>query len=240
VTRFRTNRATNKKTAIFGPASDANPDQGRIHFMTIQSLTATNLTCQRGGRVVFRALGFAVGAGHALALEGANGAGKSSLLRMLAGFIAPAAGSIVFSGGGSDISEGEDRAKQVGWLGHLDAAKPQMTVRETLAFFGRFYAVPADDTAITVVLENVGLARLADLPCQYLSAGQKKRLALARLQFCARPVWLMDEPLAALDTAGKSIAANLIASHCARGGIAVVATHEPLGIACERLMLGTA
>jgi heme exporter protein A len=204
------------------------------------SISATNLTCQRGGRVVFRALGLSVAAGQALALEGANGAGKSSLLRMLAGFITPAAGSIVIRAGAAEIGEGEDRARQIGWLGHLDAAKPQMTVHETLVFFARFYGVAASDAAIVTVLESVGLAPLADLPCQYLSAGQKKRLALARLQLCARPIWLMDEPLAALDTAGKAVAANLIAAHCATGGLAVIATHEPLGIACERLTLGAA
>jgi heme exporter protein A len=89
-----------------------------------------------------------------------------------------------------------------------------------------------------MVLGRVGLAHLADLPCQYLSAGQKKRLALARLAVCRRPLWLIDEPLAALDLAGKKIAAELIAAHVGSGGIAVIATHEPLGIVCERLMLG--
>jgi heme exporter protein A len=203
--------------------------------MTLQSLTANNLTCRRGGRLVFRGLSFAVSAGQVLALEGPNGAGKSSLLRMLAGFIAPAAGSIVLRDGADEIADGEDRGKYVGWLGHLDAAKPQMSVAETLRFFANFYgtSAPIDDA-----LQATGIARLAELPCQYLSAGQKKRLALARLKISNRPLWLMDEPLAALDTAGKKIAADLIAQHCAAGGVAVVATHEPLGIACERLALG--
>lgn len=208
--------------------------------MTVTSLTAENLTCLRGGRVVFRNLSFTVGAGQALSLEGANGAGKTSLLRMLAGFLAPAAGNIAFQGAGIAATEAEDRAKHVGWLGHLDAAKPQMTVRETLRFFSAFYGAPTTDTAIAAALDRVGIARLADLPCQYLSAGQKKRLALARLSLIARPLWLLDEPLAALDSEGKAIAANLIASHCVNGGLAVVATHEPLGIACERLTLGAA
>lgn len=208
--------------------------------MNLQSLTATDLTCLRGGRVVFRDLGFAVAAGQALTLEGANGAGKTSLLRMLAGFLPPASGTIVFRQDDGEIIESEDRARQIGWLGHLDAVKPQMTVRETLRFFVAFYGAPATDTDIAAALDSGGIVRLADLSCQYLSAGQKKRLALARLSLCGRPIWLLDEPLAALDTGGKRIAADLIAAHCAKGGLAVVATHEPLGIACERLTLGTA
>jgi len=206
--------------------------------MTLQSVIATNLTCLRGGRVVFRDLGFEARAGQALSLEGANGAGKSSLLRMLAGFLAPAAGTIALRTNSGDIIDGEDRGKHAGWLGHLDAAKPQMSVAETLRFFAVFYG--ADTNGIPAALDATGLVRLADLSCQYLSAGQKKRLALARLKISGRPLWLMDEPLAALDTAGKTIAANLIAAHCASGGMAIVATHEPLGIACEKLTLGAA
>jgi heme exporter protein A len=204
--------------------------------MTLQSLTADKLTCLRGGRVVFRDLAFAIEAGQALALEGANGAGKTSLLRIIAGFLAPAGGRIVLRDGADEIADAEGRGRRASWLGHLDAAKPQMTVRETLAFFAAFYSAPGTDASM--VLGRVGLAHLADLPCQYLSAGQKKRLALARLAVCGRPLWLIDEPLAALDLAGKKIAAELIAAHVGSGGIAVIATHEPLGIVCERLMLG--
>jgi heme exporter protein A len=140
----------------------------------------------------------------------------------------------------AQIAEGETRGKRVGWLGHLDAAKPQMRVRETLQFFARFYGAATSEADITAALEVVGLVRLADLPCQYLSAGQKKRLALARLRLCARPLWLMDEPLAALDAAGKTLAAAMISAHCQDGGMAVIATHEPLGIASERLQLSGA
>ena len=209
--------------------------------MTLHALTADRLTCIRGGRLVFRDLSFELERGHALALEGANGAGKTSLLRMLGGFLAPVAGAVVLHEDDAQIVEGENRAKRIGWLGHLDAAKPQMRVRETLQFFARFYGVAAPDADITAALEVVGLVRLAELPCQYLSAGQKKRLALARLRLCARPLWLMDEPLAALDAAGKTLAAAMISAHCNAGGMAVIATHEPLGITAERLQLsGTA
>ncbi len=206
--------------------------------MKLRSLTADKLTCLRGGRVVFRGLSFVVRVGEALALEGANGAGKSSLLRMVAGFLAQAAGTIQLQDGDDAIVEAEERGRFAGWLGHLDAAKPQMTVAETLAFFAAFHRVDASEAAVARVLAAVGLGRLAGLSCQYLSAGQKKRLALARLKLCARPLWLMDEPLAALDASGKAIVADLVAAHCASGGIALIATHEPLGIGCERLLLG--
>lgn len=202
--------------------------------MTLRSLLAENLSCIRGGRLVFRDVGFRVEAGQALSLEGPNGAGKSSLLRMIAGFLSPASGAIRLTNDGADISDGEERGNFIGWLGHHDAAKPQLTPRETLRFFAELYGANGD---IDAALEEVGLSRARDLPCQYLSAGQKKRLSLARLKLSARPLWLLDEPLAALDSAGKSLAAQFIASHCASGGIAIVATHEALGIEATRLAL---
>jgi heme exporter protein A len=209
-------------------AGQADGEAPQIFSGKIVSLDSKNLTGIRGGRVLFRDLSFRVEAGRALCVEGANGAGKTSLLRMLAGFLAPASGTIRFG----DAGDGEERGKRVGWLGHHDAVKPQMSVRETLAFFARLY-----DGEMGDALDAVGLARLADLPGQYLSAGQKKRVALARLKISGRPLWLMDEPLASLDAAGKRIAADLVTAHCAGGGIAVIATHEPLGIDCERLVL---
>jgi len=202
--------------------------------MTLRSLLAENLSCIRGGRLVFRDVGFRVEAGQALSLEGPNGAGKSSLLRMIAGFLTPASGAIRLTNDGAEISDGEERGNFIGWLGHHDAAKPQLTPRETLRFFAELYGANGD---IDLALEEVGLIRARDLPCQYLSAGQKKRLSLARLKLSARPLWLLDEPLAALDSAGKSLAARFIASHCASGGIAIVATHEALGIEATRLAL---
>ena len=184
--------------------------------------------------MVFRDAGFSVAGGTALSLEGPNGAGKTSLLRMIAGFLTPAAGTIRLSADSADITDNEERGKFIGWLVHHDAAKPQLTPRETLKFFAALYGATG---AIDEALETVGLTRARDLPCQYLSAGQKKRLALARLKLSARPVWLLDEPLAALDANGKSLAADLIKAHCAGGGIAIAATHEPLGIDAARLQL---
>ncbi|HEV2652526.1 MAG TPA: heme ABC exporter ATP-binding protein CcmA [Rhizomicrobium sp.] len=197
------------------------------------SLAVQSLTCIRGRRVVFRDLSFAVGAGRLLVVEGPNGAGKTSLLRLIAGFLAPEAGRVELDG----VTDAEERGKRIGWLGHHDAAKVQFTPAETLSFFQNLYGVTAD---IGAALAEVGLSRVADLSCQYLSAGQKKRLALARLKICGRPLWLMDEPLAALDAQGKALAASMITAHCGAGGIAVVATHEALGIAGETLMLGAA
>ncbi|MGN6516422.1 MAG: heme ABC exporter ATP-binding protein CcmA [Rhizomicrobium sp.] len=203
--------------------------------MTLRSVAGDNLTCIRGNRVVFRDVGFRVGAGHVLSLEGPNGAGKSSLLRMIAGFLAPASGAIVIvNGDGGEIVDGEERGSLAGWLGHHDAAKPQLTPRETLQFFASLYRIAGN---IDAALDEVGLGKTRDLPSQYLSAGQKKRLSLARLKLSGRPLWLLDEPLAALDAAGKSLAAQFIASHVGSGGIAVAATHEPLGIECSRLAL---
>jgi heme exporter protein A len=167
----------------------------------ISSLTAEKLACARGERKLFEQLSFRVTAGQALAVEGANGAGKTSLLRLLAGFLSPAAGRIVMKIGDAQSDDAEERGKQVGWLGHHDGLKPQLTVREQLAFYAGLYAKPAD----AAVLEQVGLTRQADLPCRYLSAGQKRRLALARLLVSQRPLWLLDEPFAALDTGNESL-----------------------------------
>ncbi|HXM00654.1 MAG TPA: heme ABC exporter ATP-binding protein CcmA, partial [Rhizomicrobium sp.] len=170
-------------------------------------------------------------AGSVVAIEGPNGAGKTSLLRTLAGFLAPASGTIRFGA----IEDAEERGKFVGWLGHEDGAKPQLTPTETLRFFAALGG--ANDNA-GEMLEAVGLSRVRDLPCRYLSAGQKKRLALARLKIGARSLWLLDEPLAGLDAQGKSLLRAMIAEHCAGGGIVIAATHEPLGIDCARLALG--
>jgi heme exporter protein A len=204
---------------------------------TFSALIVDKLACIRGQRLLFRDLSFRVAAGEALSLEGANGVGKTSLLRMIAGFLSPAAGTIALAASDLVIEEAEERGRCIGWLGHHDAAKPQMSPREVLAFFARLYRADAD---IEAALAAVGLAAVADLPNQYLSAGQKKRLALARLKLSNRPIWLLDEPLAALDADGKKRAGELIAAHCLYGGIAIAATHEPLGVASVRLTLGAA
>jgi heme exporter protein A len=199
----------------------------------ISSLTAENLACVRGDKRLFESLSFRVRAGQALAVEGANGAGKTSLLRLLAGFLSPAAGRVVVKSATGESDDGEERGRLVGWLGHLDGLKPQLTVLEQLSFFAHLYGRQANPTA----LETVGLSRQADLPCRYLSAGQKRRLALARLLTSQRPLWLLDEPFAALDAAGQGLVAQLMLRHCGEGGIIIAATHDPLGLGNESLKL---
>jgi heme exporter protein A len=201
----------------------------------IASVSAANLTCIRGQRALFRDLSFSVPAGQVLTVEGPNGSGKTTLLRMIAGFVQPAAGTIVLDGT-HDTFDPDERGRQIGWLGHQDGAKSQLTPTEILTFFAQLYENPAD---VHAALESAGLARCANLPCQYLSAGQKKRLALARLGLTKRPLWLLDEPLAALDAQGKTFAGALVAGHCSAGGIAIIATHEPLALAGGRLTLVT-
>ena len=191
----------------------------------IQSLTAENLGCARGGRVLFEGLNFRVGQGEALAVEGANGAGKTSLLRLIAGFLSPRAGRITLKTGSGESDDGEERGKSIGWLGHQDGLKPQQTVIEPLHFFARLYGSPADCGA---ALNDVGLKRQQDFPCRFLSAGQRRRLALARLVISTRPLWLLDEPFAALDAEGQTLMAEAMARQCAGGGMVIAATHEPL------------
>ena len=199
----------------------------------ISSLTAENLACVRGDKRLFESLSFRVRAGQALAVEGANGAGKTSLLRLLAGFLSPVAGRVLVRTATSESDDAEERGRLVGWLGHLDGLKPQLTVMEQLSFFARLYGRQADPAA----LETVGLGRQADLPCRYLSAGQRRRLALARLLTSQRPLWLLDEPFAALDAAGQGLVAELMLRHCGEGGIIIAATHDPLGLGNESLKL---
>jgi heme exporter protein A len=199
----------------------------------ISFLTADKLTCARGDKNLFEGLSFRVKAGQALAVEGANGAGKTSLLRLIAGFLAPVAGRILVKIAERESDDAEERCKSIGWLGHQDGLKPQLTVAEQLVFFASLYRAKADRT----LLEQVGLARQADLPCRYLSAGQRRRLALARLLASKRPLWLLDEPFAALDVNGQSLVAQLMARHCGEGGIIIAATHEPLGLGNESLKL---
>jgi heme exporter protein A len=200
----------------------------------ISSLTAEKLALTRGDRRLFDGVNFRVGAGQALAVEGANGVGKTSLLRLIAGFLTPAAGTLILKTQGADVMDGEERGRYAAWLGHQDGLKPQLTVIEQLTFFARLYRSVSDTAA---VLEQVGLTRQGALPCRYLSAGQRRRLALARLLLSGRPLWLLDEPFAALDTAGQALVGQLMALHCGAGGLVIAATHDPLGLGNQVLKL---
>jgi heme exporter protein A len=202
------------------------------------NLSGLDLTCIRGGRRVFSGVNFSVDSGEALVLTGPNGAGKSSLLRMIAGLIRPAEGRFLLKGGDAEMSLGE----QAHYVGHLDPLKPALTVTENLGFWTRFLngKVAGDPGLDERGLEAVRLADLADLPAGYLSAGQRRRLSLARLLAVPRPIWLLDEPTTALDAASQDRLRALMQAHLLGGGMIVAATHGPLGLAdCAELRLGT-
>jgi heme exporter protein A len=196
-------------------------------------LSGTGLGCIRGSRSVFESLNFQLASGQALALVGPNGSGKSSLLRLIAGLLHPAEGEITLTGGEPEATV----AEQAHYLGHLDAFKPALTVGENLAFWIHYLGSGA---GIGPALAAVGLETLSDLPAAYLSAGQRRRLSLARLIAAPRPIWLLDEPTSALDTAGQERLAELMRGHLAGGGMIMAATHGPLGIECAELQLGRA
>lgn len=197
-------------------------------------LSADNLTCVRGGRTVFAGLGFALTGGEALVVTGRNGAGKSSLLRMLAGLVRIAGGRIEIEDGDAEAT----LAEQAHYLGHHDALKPSLSVRENLDFWAAFLGGTGQNAA--GALEAVGLAPLAGLPAGYLSAGQRRRLSIARLVAVKRPVWLLDEPTSALDTPSQARLAELMRGHLAGGGMIVAAAHGPIGLDAPReLRLGS-
>jgi heme exporter protein A len=186
-------------------------------------LTGEGLAAERGGRMVFAGLGFAVGAGELLAVTGPNGSGKSTLLRVIAGLLAPAAGTVRL-----DPEPEAGTSASVHYFGHLDGLKPGLTVADNLGYARRLYGGRGD---IEAALEAVGLAHLFDLPAGRLSAGQKRRVALARLLVSERPVWLLDEPATALDAAAEAMLDGLVTAHLAGGGMAMVATHRAMGVA---------
>jgi heme exporter protein A len=188
-------------------------------------LLGSDLACIRGGRQVFRDLGFAVGAGEALAVTGPNGVGKSTLLRLIAGLVRPSHGRLALEGGDPELTIGE----QAHYLGHQDALKPALSVRENLGFWTDFLGGGAAKLA-SEALAAVGLDGLARLPATYLSAGQRRRLSLARLIAVERPIWLLDEPTSALDAAAQAMLADLMRTHLAGGGLILAATHGPIGL----------
>ncbi len=185
-------------------------------------LQAEGLAAFRGERLVFRDLDFTVPAGGALVLTGANGSGKSTLLRLLAGLVRPIAGRLLW-GGEDALADLATHAERVTYLGHLDAVKPGLTVAENLRFAARMSGGSVDDA-----LAALGLADLVDVPARFLSAGQKRRLALARLALSTAPLWLLDEPTVGLDAASMARVGAVLQAHRARNGVVVAATHVPL------------
>lgn len=192
----------------------------------MEGFTGTGLACIRSDRIVFAGLDFAVGPGEALVLSGPNGSGKSSLLRLMAGIAAPAAGEIAWRG--TPVRDDPERFfGDMHYVGHRDAVKPALTVRENLAFHVALRPGSAD---IDGALDSVGLAALADLPARMLSAGQTRRLTLARILASPAGLWLLDEPTIALDTRSVERIRGAIADHRANGGVVVASTNVPLGI----------
>jgi len=185
-------------------------------------LQAEGLAAFRGERLVFRDLSFTVAVGGALVLAGANGSGKSTLLRLLAGLVRPMAGRLLWNGEDA-LADLPAHAARVSYLGHLDAVKPGLTAAENLAFAARIGRGTVDRA-----LATLGLEELADVPARFLSAGQKRRVALARLALSAAPLWLLDEPTVGLDAASQALMGAILMAHRAHGGIVVAATHVPL------------
>ncbi|WP_118132553.1 heme ABC exporter ATP-binding protein CcmA [Oceanicella sp. SM1341] len=189
------------------------------------SLVVHDLSVARGGRMVVSGLGFSLSPGEAVLLRGPNGAGKSTLLRALAGLLPIAGGTARLMG--ADLARAPEEVQEhLAYAGHLDAVKPQLTVAENLAFQARLFGSPGPERALALF----GLAALADRPAGACSAGQKRRLGLARLVLAERPLWLLDEPTVSLDTDTVAEFAALVRAHCAGGGMALLATHIDLGL----------
>ena len=203
-------------------------------------LIVENLVQVRGGRTIIDHLSFCVAGSETLVLTGPNGAGKTTLLRTLTGFLRPEAGKIRLDGGDPE----RELAEQCHFIGHLNGTKSNLTVAENLTFWAEFLdGLKGPDVAgrVANALEAFEIAHLGSIPAGYLSAGQKRRVALARLMVTWRPLWLLDEPTSSLDTTSATLVRDAIDAHVARGGLAIAATHLPLGLKSTReLRLGPA
>jgi heme exporter protein A len=198
----------------------------RLPDLPATGFAGRGLACRRGERLVFEALDFRLPPGGALILKGANGSGKSSLLRLMAGLTPPASGILAWNGVPVADDPGAHRGR-LHFIGHADALKPALTAGENLAF----WAGMRGGGAAAAALAQFRLRPLADLPCRFLSAGQKRRLALARLVASPAPLWLLDEPLTGLDDDAVADLYAAIAAHRAAGGCVALSTHAPLALA---------
>ncbi|MFD9898797.1 heme ABC exporter ATP-binding protein CcmA [Mesorhizobium sp. NPDC059025] len=194
-------------------------------------LIAENLSGERSGEPVFESIDFSIADGESLVVTGPNGSGKSTLLRVVAGFLPVAAGSMRIAEGGEAFPS---VASACHYLGHQNAMKTALTVTENLAFWRHFCG--EGWLGIAEALDAVGLDGIGHLPFGYLSTGQRRRAAIAKLLVSHRPAWLLDEPTAGLDKASEQRFTGLINAHCAAGGIVIAATHLPLGLRTARTL----
>lgn len=201
----------------------------------IASFEVASLSVARGERTLFRDLSLALSAGEAVALTGANGAGKTTLLRAIGGFVRPEAGEIIFrAADGSQLDPTEARGRHLHMLGHLEGLKGARTAREELTFQARWLGGDGIDEAVAIM----GLRPLMDLEVRKLSAGQRRRLALARLIAAPRPLWLLDEPLSPLDSRWRESAGEVMRRHLDSGGLILAAVHDPLPIDTRSVVVG--
>ncbi|MCX5494665.1 heme ABC exporter ATP-binding protein CcmA [Kaistia dalseonensis] len=188
----------------------------------MRQLSVCDLAVERGGRPILADLSFTLRSRELLLVTGRNGAGKSTLLRAIAGLLPHVAGTISIDPADGPVGE------HAHYFGHLDGLKSSLTVADNLALWTRIAGAPGVD--IIAALEEVGLDHLDDLPAAYLSAGQRRRVGLARLLLVRRPLWLLDEPTSALDAEAEATFGDLLAAHLARGGLAIAATHRPMPV----------
>jgi heme exporter protein A len=192
-------------------------------------LDAHTLAARRGFAVLFTGLSFRVEPGHALVVTGANGTGKTTLLRILAGLSAPAEGTVRWNGVAMAPFASAMRVV-LAFAGHLPALKDELTAEENLASLMHLAGEKPDARTLSAALDNVALGRQRRLPARVLSQGQRRRINLARLSLLKRPLWILDEPVTALDSAGIAFLADMVKRHLESGGVAVAATHAPLGL----------
>lgn len=200
------------------------------------SLVVEGLSAKRGEDLIFHDISFILKAGQALIVTGANGSGKSTLLRVLAGLLASESGTVRLDGIASEIGHPRELCH---YLGHRNAMKRELTVEENLSFWKSFMgdSTGGSGTGVEEATEALGLGGISHLPFGYLSAGQQRRMAMAKLLVAYRPIWLLDEPTAALDASADRLFAALVSRHLVAGGIVVAATHQPLGVEARELRM---
>ena len=216
-----------------------NDEGSRCTGLAGPGLEAESLACRRGDRLLFSGLGFAVCAGEALQVEGHNGSGKTSLLRMLCGLSRPAEGEIRWRGRAIERS-GEEFNAELLYIGHHNGLKEELTGLENLTLAVRLRGEPCSEAACLDALARMGLAGLQELPAAMLSQGQRRRLALSRLLLSRAPLWILDEPFTALDRKAVAQMRATLEGHLAAGGVLVMVTHqdEPIAASLRRVRIG--